>query len=141
MNKFLTRLTSTTLLLATSALFAAAAHAGEVTLYTDDNFGGRSITLGGNSPDLVRQGFNDRTSSVIVRSGAWELCQHADFGGRCIVLQRGEYRKLEGFNDQVSSAREVGDRGDRGDRGDWGDHNGRGDHGGVRQEPIVLFAQ
>jgi hypothetical protein len=138
MNKFLTRLTSATLLLATSALFAAAAHAGEVTLYTDDNFGGRSITLGGTTPDLVRQGFNDRTSSVIVRSGAWELCQHADFGGRCIVLQRGEYRKLEGFNDQVTSAREVGDR----DRGDRGDHGGRGEHGsGGRGEPIVLFAQ
>jgi hypothetical protein len=138
MKTILSRLINTATLLTASALLAGAAHAGELTLYTDDNFGGRSVTLGGTTPDLVRNGFNDRTSSVVVRSGTWELCQDADFRGRCIVLQRGEYRKLEGFNDRVSSAREVGDR-DRGDHGGRGDRGDRGDRG--PQEPIVLFAQ
>lgn len=143
MKTMLSRLLTTTLLL------AGVAHAGEITLYTDDNFGGRSVTVRGATPDLVPQGFNDRTSSVIVRSGTWELCQHAGFQGQCITLQRGEYRQLKGFNDQVSSVREVGGR-DRDDRGPgWGgdrdgrdgrdDRDGRGGYG--RREPIVLFAQ
>lgn len=151
MNTILSRLIHTTVL--ATALLAAAAHAGEVTLYTDDNFGGRSVTLRGATPDLVPLGFNDRTSSVIVRSGTWELCQHAGFQGQCITLQRGEYRRLEGFNDAVSSAREVGGRDDRGPGPGWRDERDgrdgrdprdgdRGDRGGYeRQQDIVLFAQ
>jgi hypothetical protein len=140
MNSFFSRLTQTVSLLTATTLLAAAAHAGEVTLYTDDNFGGQSVTLRGATPDLVAYGFNDRTSSVIVRSGTWELCEHAGFQGHCITLQRGEYRRLQGFNDVVSSAREVGDRRDgRGDRGDRGDRGGPGGYG--RQEDIMLFGQ
>ena len=134
-------------LLTTTLLLAGVAHAGEITLYTDDNFGGRSVTVRGATPDLVQQGFNDRTSSVIVRSGSWELCQHAGFQGQCMTLQRGEYRQLKGFNDQVSSVREVGgrDRDDRdgrgpGGHGDRDDRDGRGPGYG-RGEAIVLFAQ
>jgi len=145
MKKILTRL------MTIAALLAGAAHAGELTLYTDSEFRGQAITLRDATPDLVRQGFNDRTSSVVVRSGSWELCEHAGFQGRCIVLDRGEYRKLEGFNDKVSSVREVNgrdrdDRGGRGEHGDRGDRGDRGEHGGWggrgdRAEPIVLFAQ
>ncbi|MBV7536095.1 beta/gamma crystallin family protein [Duganella sp. sic0402] len=146
MKTILSRLMKTTMLLSGATLLAASVHAGEVTLYTDDNFGGRSVTVRGATPDLVQQGFNDRASSVIVRSGTWELCEHAGFQGHCITLQRGEYRKLEGFNDVISSAREVGDRGGRDDRGPgWrGDRDDRGGGGGGgygRREPIVLFAQ
>lgn len=147
MTRLLSRLTPARVLLAAAVLLSAAAQAGELTLYTDDNFGGRSLTLRGATPDLVPLGFNDRTSSVIVRSGTWELCEHAAFQGQCIVLQRGEYRRLDGFNDQVSSVREVGDRdrgdyGDRGNRYDRDDRDDRGNHHGWGQrEPIVLFAR
>jgi hypothetical protein len=143
MNTFISRLTQTISLLTATTVLAAAAHAGEVTLYTDDNFGGQSVTLRGATPDLVAFGFNDRTSSVIVRSGTWELCEHAGFQGHCITLQRGEYRRLQGFNDVVSSAREVGERRDdrdgRDGRGDRGDRGGPGGYG--RQEDIMLFGQ
>lgn len=149
MNTFFSRLIQTIPLLTATAVFAAAAHAGEVTLYNDDNFGGRSVTLRGATPDLVAFGFNDRTSSVIVRSGTWELCENAGFQGHCITLQRGEYRRLQGFNDAVSSVREVGERRDErddrdgrdghGDRGDRGDRAGPGGYG--RQEDIMLFGQ
>lgn len=149
MKTFFSRLLTTTLLL------AGVAHAGEITLYSDDDFGGRSVTVRGATPDLVPLGFNDRVSSVIVRSGSWELCQHAGFQGQCITLQRGEYRQLKGFNDEVSSLRETGgrdgggrDRDDRDGRGPgWGgDRDGRDGHDGRgpgygRREPIVLFAQ
>ncbi|NGZ87734.1 beta/gamma crystallin family protein [Duganella aceris] len=135
MKPFFSRLIQTASL--ATALLAGAAHAGELTLFTDSEFRGPSISLRDGTPDLVQRGFNDRTSSVVVRSGTWELCEHAGFQGHCIVLERGEYRVLEGFNDKVSSVREISDRGDRGDRGGRG---GRGDHDG-RREPIVLFAQ
>jgi hypothetical protein len=155
MKNFLLRLTSSALMLAAPVLFAAGAQAGEMTLYTHANFGGASVTLRGTTPDLVPLGFNDRTSSVVVRSGAWELCEHADFRGHCIVLERGEYPVLEGFNDQVSSAREVAGRGrdyqdQRGDRDNRdnrayrdndrddrrGYERGHGRHG----EAIILFS-
>ncbi|MET0320449.1 MAG: beta/gamma crystallin family protein [Duganella sp.] len=127
---------------ASSALAGVAAHAGEIALFTDDNFRGPSITLRDSVPDLVRRGFNDRASSVVVRSGTWELCEHANFGGQCRVLERGEYRRLEGFNDEVSSVREIQDRGgdrgrDRGDRNGWGG-GGRGDR---RDESVTMFEQ
>lgn len=138
-----------------SALASLAAHAGEITLFTDDYFRGPSVTLRDTAPDLVRFGFNDRASSVRVRSGTWELCEHAGFGGQCRVLRRGDYDQLSGFNDVVSSVRELddrdgrddrdhrgagrddyGDRGDRGDRGGWG--GGRGDR---RDDAVMLFEQ
>ncbi|CAN7348779.1 beta/gamma crystallin family protein [Duganella sp. LjRoot269] len=159
MKTLLHRLTSAALMLAAPLLFAAGAQAGEITLYTHANFGGASVTLRNTTPDLVPLGFNDRTSSVVVRSGAWELCEHADFRGRCVVLERGEYPVLEGFNDQVSSAREVAGRGrdyrdgrdDRDNRGDNRDYRGGerdGRHGwrdddrgyGRRGEPIILYS-
>ena len=120
-----------------------AAHAGEITLFTDDHFRGPSVTLRDANPDLVRMGFNDRASSVRVRSGTWELCEHAGFGGQCRILQPGDYDSLRGFNDVISSVREVDDRdgrghgrGDRGDRGGWG--GGRGDR---RDDAVTLFEQ
>nr|WP_315398264.1 beta/gamma crystallin family protein [uncultured Duganella sp.] len=149
MKKILPRLLNAALMLAAPLVFATAARAGEITLYTHDNFGGPAITVRDAVPDLVPDGFNDRASSVRVRSGRWQLCEHANFGGHCIVLEPGEYRKLDGFNDVLTSLREVGadDRGGYGDRGDRGDrgHDRRGDngYGGGRRggAPIVLYSQ
>lgn len=160
MKKFLPRLLNAALLLAAPVLVAANAHAGEITLYTHDNFGGPAMTVRESINDLVPAGFNDRVSSVQVRSGRWQLCKDINFTGQCIVLEPGEYRKLEGFNDVLTSLREVGGRdggngrGDRGagrdDRGDGrggrdndNDHGNRGagygrGHGGA---PVVLFSQ
>lgn len=119
--------------------FQGGAQAGQVTLYTDDHFNGRAVTVQGATPDLARFGFNDRASSMVISSGRWELCVDADFRGRCAVFERGEYARLDGLNDQISSLREVewrasghrgeqvGDEQRRGDRG-WGE-SWRGDQG------------
>lgn len=162
MKKFLPRLLNAALLLAAPVLVAASAHAGEITLYTHDNFGGPAMTVREQVSDLVPAGFNDRVSSVQVRSGRWQLCQDINFTGKCIVLEPGEYRKLDGFNDVLTSLREVGGRdggngrGDgRGDRGNG--HDDRGDGRGGRDNdghdrgagygrghggaPVVLFSQ
>ncbi|MBV6320083.1 beta/gamma crystallin-related protein [Duganella violaceipulchra] len=144
MKPFLHRLTRAALLLAATA--TAAAHAGELTLYTHSNFAGPPLTLRGTTPDLEPLGFNDRTSSVIVRSGTWQLCEHANFQGRCMMVERGEYPALEGFNDAISSVREVSGRDGRDERGERDGRRGerdddRGYGYGHRREAIVLFSK
>ncbi|HEV7814387.1 MAG TPA: beta/gamma crystallin-related protein [Janthinobacterium sp.] len=95
-------------LLAASVLAPLAAGAGELTLYSQDHFRGREVTLREVSPDLAQLGFNDKASSMVVRSGRWEVCIDADFRGFCAEFGPGEYPLLERFNDRISSAREVG---------------------------------
>jgi hypothetical protein len=120
------------------ATFTHAAFAGEMTLFSDSNFRGNHVTLQRDTPDLREFGFNDRASSIVIRSGVWQLCQDGGFRGRCIELGPGEYRQLPDFNDTVSSARDIERRGpDRdarrderrdgyrgGDRGERGDERG-----------------
>lgn len=113
-------------LFAAAALFTqVAAHAGEITLFTDANFGGRELVVRDWAPDLGEMGFNDRASSMVVRSGRWEVCADADFHGQCVVFERGEYPTLERFNDKISSVREIG--GAPPDRARWDR-----EHGGPR---------
>jgi len=142
------------------ATFANAAFAGELTLFSDSDFHGSRVTITRDARNLADFGFNDRASSVVVRSGVWLLCEHGDFGGRCAEFGPGEYPSLPNFNDAISSAREVTRgggrdrdrdewRGDRGDRGDRGWHRGERDErgGGWRGErddrggdAVMLFA-
>lgn len=114
------------LALTAAALLASlesAALAGEMTLYSHENFGGREVTLRDVTPDLVQLGFNDKASSMVVRSGRWEICVDAGFRGDCAVFEPGEYPRLDRFNDRVSSAREVG-RDDRDSDRDFHHHGG-----------------
>ncbi|HEX6362516.1 MAG TPA: beta/gamma crystallin-related protein, partial [Albitalea sp.] len=103
-----------------AGLSAGAAGAAEITLYEQRHFGGDGVTLHQRTPHVGR--FNDRASSVLVRSGRWELCTDADFRGHCAEFGPGEYAVLDrAFNNRVSSAREVGHEGRRAER-----HAGRG---------------
>ncbi|MES2163834.1 MAG: beta/gamma crystallin-related protein [Pseudomonadota bacterium] len=86
---------------------AAAAQAGDITLYTREHFGGPALQLHGSEPDLDKLGFNDKTSSVIVQNGTWEVCENKHYKGKCLVLEKGEYAQLKNFNDMMSSVREV----------------------------------
>ncbi|NUZ05986.1 beta/gamma crystallin-related protein [Piscinibacter koreensis] len=130
--------------LGAALLLAGVAQAAEITLYEHDDFRGRQITLRDGMRDLQGSGMNDRASSVIVRSGRWELCSDSGFKGYCQLFDRGEYRSIDGrLNDRVSSAREVFDergrdadrrggrdfdqRGGRDDDGRWRDRGGRAD--------------
>jgi hypothetical protein len=61
--------------------------------------------------DISTRGFNDRTSSIIVRDGVWEACVDAYFQGGCIQLRPGEYPQLEGrFDRSISSLRVLSGR-------------------------------
>ena len=116
--------------LATTALPASADHRsswrddyrgrqGGVVLYADPGFTGEARQFDDAVPSLGRMGFNDRVSSIEIRSGAWEVCVDGNFRGRCeIISSSNGYLKTIGLNDNISSLRPVGyDRGrDRYDR-------------------------
>lgn len=141
------------------ASLAPAAFAGQLTLFADNDFRGNQLTLSNPVNNLNDVGFNDRTSSIVVRSGTWQVCEHMNFGGYCVELRPGEYRSLPNFNDKISSVREVG-YGDRGrDAGDArrgerevrrnDDHDGyrgndggdyRGDRGRQGGNAVQMFA-
>jgi hypothetical protein len=92
----------------TGLMLAGGAYAAEMTLFSGPHFRGSDLTISGEARNLERSGFNDRTESVIVRSGRWEVCTDADFGGYCAVMGPGEYRLLDSpLLRRISSAREL----------------------------------
>jgi uncharacterized protein YcfJ len=94
---------------AAAGLAIATQAAAQVVFYENEAFQGRSFTTSKQIGDFARSGFNDRASSVVVLRDRWEVCEHARFDGRCIVLRPGRYPSLAamGVNDRVSSARIV----------------------------------
>jgi uncharacterized protein YcfJ len=95
--------------LGVAGLALAAQASAQVTFYQGDGFRGPSFTADRQYGDLERQGFNDRASSAIVNGGSWQVCEHARFNGRCVVLQPGQYDSLAamGLDNSVSSVRPV----------------------------------
>ena len=104
-------------LLLGAAMTAELAGAGELTLYSRDDYHGRSHTVRDAVADLEDVRFNDTTQSIRVRSGRWEACEEADFRGACFLLEAGEYPSLDGHANKITSLREV--------RGGWDGHPGR----------------
>jgi uncharacterized protein YcfJ len=100
---------------------AAATHAAAaITFYEGEGFRGRAVTTDERVWNFERFGFNDRASSVVVDRGAWEVCEHARFEGRCVILRRGSYPSLRGvgLDNQISSARPYEPREHHGRRHD-----------------------
>jgi uncharacterized protein YcfJ len=91
------------------AVAAATQASAQVTLYEGEGFRGRAFTADRQIANLERLGFNDRASSVIVDRGRWEVCEHARFEGRCVVLRPGSYDSLAGMglSNRISSIRAV----------------------------------
>ena len=95
----------------TCAAIATGARAAEMKVFKQPNFAGDSITLNGDLSDFSNRKFQDQASSVVVRSGRWQVCSQPDFGGDCLILERGEYSRLdERLYHRVESARPVEDR-------------------------------
>jgi Beta/Gamma crystallin len=93
-----------------TALAASGAMAQAVTFFQNEGFRGPSFSQNTAIGNFERFGFNDRASSVVIRSGAWQLCSDAGFGGNCVTLRPGSYPNLGamGMSRRVSSARPVG---------------------------------
>lgn len=80
-----------------------------ITVFTDQNFRGRSSTFRQDVYDLEPLGINDKISSLRVGRGEqWEVCEHSNFQGRCVVVS-GEEPDLRrnDWNDVISSLRRV----------------------------------
>jgi hypothetical protein len=79
---------------------------GEIVLYEHDRFRGQSLTLNADHNNFDHIGFNDTVSSLIVRQGVWQLCEHSDYRGVCREYGPGSYRAVgSDLNDLFSSAR------------------------------------
>jgi hypothetical protein len=78
-----------------------------ITLFERENFTGRWHNAVQPVDDLQRHDFSDRASSVIVSTGAWEVCADALYGGGCAVLLPGQYPSLSqmGLDGRISSLR------------------------------------
>ncbi|MGE5093796.1 MAG: beta/gamma crystallin-related protein [Betaproteobacteria bacterium] len=84
------------------------AAAGEITVYKQPQFGGERLDLRGGAVDLAGAGFHDQISSIVVRSGRWEVCTQPRFAGDCMVLEPGAYPALETrINHRIESVREM----------------------------------
>ena len=60
-------------LLAAALVATALPAAAQITLYNNEEFDGRSVTVDGGQRNLRSEGFNDRASSAIVRGGRLTL--------------------------------------------------------------------
>ncbi len=95
------------------AAFVLAGQAmAQITFYENENFRGRPFATSNPVVNFKNAGFNDRASSVVVDRGRWEVCEDANFHGRCVVLRPGSYASLDGMglNNRVSSVRKVNNR-------------------------------
>jgi len=86
-----------------------AVSAAEITFYEQENFRGRRAIADTYVNDLANTGFNNPAASVVVRTGTWEACDDANFSGRCVQLNPGEYPSVAtmGLRERVASVREV----------------------------------
>lgn len=75
-------------------------------LFPDSNQRGPAMEISQDVADLSRYRFNDKASSFYVRGGTWQVCEHANYRGRCEILTAGagDLRPIR-MNDNISSIR------------------------------------
>jgi len=80
-----------------------------ITVFADPNFRGKSATYRQDVPDLQPLGLNDKVSSLRVGRGEqWEVCEHSNYQGRCVVVSGNEADlRRNSWNDLISSFRRV----------------------------------
>jgi len=92
----------------TAFALSSSALAGVIILFEHQNMQGQSMALRYQVPDLDRTDFNDRTESIVVQDGYWDVCTDSFFRGACMTLGPGQYPNLTGqFTRSISSLREV----------------------------------
>ena len=80
---------------------------GSVELFTGQGFGGQRLAVNNEIRSLEDVNFNDSTASLVIQSGQWEFCEHADFRGQCQVLGPGRSDRLGMWQNTISSVRRV----------------------------------
>lgn len=98
-------------------------------LYDFPNFQGEGVNAQGDIPDLGRNNFRDKATSIRILSGRWEICSGTGFTGDCEVIESDVW-DLEtlNLNNQIASMRPVNLSYRTGDN--------RYDSGGLDPDPI-----
>jgi len=80
-----------------------------VVLFEDTQYQGRAFEVNGDMPDLGAVRFNDKASSIQIgrAGGRWEICEHANYQGRCSRLDADQPVLPREWNDAISSIRRV----------------------------------
>jgi len=89
---------------------AQAQNAPQISIYEQRSYEGTPVTVAGATPDLGR---SVRMRSLRVNGGAWELCEQANFQGRCARFSSGD-ADIRGMVREVRSVRPAGQVGERG---------------------------
>lgn len=80
-----------------------------ITVFRDRDFKGASASYQYDMPNLATTEFNDRIKSIRVAQGEqWEICEHANYQGRCVIVT-GEERDLRqnDWDNMISSMRRA----------------------------------
>ena len=72
---------------AAAAQYDAPQDEAALILFSGPNYTGDAVNIFDPIHALPDIRFNDRARSVAVLSGAWEICEHSDFTGRCVFLR------------------------------------------------------
>jgi hypothetical protein len=76
-----------------------------VTLFDREDAQGNRFVVDGVIPNLADVGWNDRTESIVVRNGQWELCERPNFTGWCRTFGPGLYSDFGPLTGSISSVR------------------------------------
>jgi beta/gamma crystallin len=80
-----------------------------ITVFTGSDFSGKAVTFQRDMPNLRADNLNDQIASLrVARGEQWEVCEHANFRGRCVVVS-GDERNLarNSWANTISSMRRV----------------------------------
>lgn len=80
---------------------------GDVLMFEDAGYQGRVYEVVGDMPDLGVAKFNDKASSIKIVRGQWEICEHANYQGRCSRLDADQPVLPREWNDAISSIRRI----------------------------------
>ncbi len=80
---------------------------GDLLMFEDTGYQGRVYEVVGDIPDLDMVRFNDKASSIKIVRGKWEICEHANYQGRCSRLDADQPVLPREWNDAISSVRRV----------------------------------
>jgi len=100
-----------------------------VYLFAGTRWTGERVAIASATTNLERNGFNDRANSIqVARGEIWEVCEHSNYGGRCVEVTE-DVTDLDrvGMSRIVSSLR----RRNAGDGGGFG---------GSSRERVILYS-
>ncbi len=80
---------------------------GDVLMFENSGYQGQVYEVVGDIADLGIVRFNDRASSIKIVRGNWEICEHANYQGRCSRLDADQPVLPREWNDAISSIRRI----------------------------------